>query len=87
MLKEMFYTGIGGAILLKERVEEELKKLEEKGKLSKEDTKKFLDDLKSKGEEEEAKVKAQIKEALREVIEELGLATKEDIEKLKSDKS
>ncbi len=87
MLKEMLYTGIGGAMLFKERVEEELNRLEEKGKLSKEDAQQFLDDLKTKGEEEESKLKDQIKEALKEVIEELGLATKEDIEKLKTDKS
>ncbi|MEA3457040.1 MAG: hypothetical protein U9R26_11080 [Campylobacterota bacterium] len=87
MLKEMLYTGIGGAMLMKERVEEELKKLEDKGKLSKEDAQQFLDDLKAKGEEEETKLKEQIKEALKEVIEEIGLATKEDIEKLKTDKS
>ena len=87
MLKEMIYTGIGGAMLMKERVEEEMKRIEEKGKLSKEDAQQFLDDLKVRGEEEESKVKAQIKEAVKEAIEELGLATKEDIEKLKTDRS
>lgn len=85
MLKDILYTGVGGALLLKERVIEELGKLEERGKLSKDDTKKFLDDLKAKGEEEENKEKEQLKDALREVIEELGLATKEDIAKLKTD--
>jgi len=85
MLKDILYTGVGGALLLKERVEEELSKLEERGKLSKDDTKKFLDDLKAKGEEEESRAKEQLKDALREVIDELGLATKEDIAKLKSD--
>ena len=85
MLKDIVYTGVGGALLLKERVEEELSKLEERGKLSKDDTKKFLDDLKAKGEEEESRAKDQLKDALREVIDELGLATKEDIAKLKSD--
>ncbi len=85
MLKDIVYTGVGGALLLKERVEEELSKLEERGKLSKDDTKKFLDDLKAKGEEEESRAKEQLKDALREVIDELGLATKEDIAKLKSD--
>jgi polyhydroxyalkanoate synthesis regulator phasin len=61
-------------------------KLEERGKLRKDDTKQFLDDLKARGEEENEKYKEQLKEALREVIEELGLATKEDIAKLKADK-
>ncbi|MBN2870121.1 MAG: hypothetical protein JXK04_04110 [Campylobacterales bacterium] len=83
MLKELLYTGMGGALLLKEKVEEELKKLEEKGKISTTDTKSFLESLKTKGEEEEKRLKEEIKSAIREVIEELGVATKQDIEALK----
>ncbi|KFN39205.1 MAG: hypothetical protein JU82_08105 [Sulfuricurvum sp. MLSB] len=80
MLKELMYTGLGGALLFKERVEEELKKLEEKGKISTSDTKSFLESLKTKGENEETRLKEEIKTAIKEVIEELGLATKKDIE-------
>ena len=83
MIKELLYTGLGGAILLKERVEEEVEKLQEKGKLSKEDADKFIEKLKIRGEEEEEKLKAHIKDALKEVIDEMGLATKADIEALK----
>lgn len=83
MIKEILYTGLGGALLLKERVEEEVEKLQEKGKLSKEDADTFIEKLKMRGEEEEEKLKAHIKEALKEVINEMGLATKSDIEALK----
>lgn len=80
MIKEILYTGLGGAMLLKERVEKELDKLQEKGKLSKEDADTFLKNLQERGEEEEEKLKTKIKEAMKEVIDELGLATKADIE-------
>lgn len=83
MIKEILYTGLGGAILLKERVEEEIEKLQEKGKLSKEDADAFIEKLKTRGEAEEEKIRTQIKEALKEVIDEMGLATKADIEALK----
>ena len=83
MIKEILYTGLGGALLFKERVEEELEKLQEKGKLSKEDADNFIEKLKSRGEEEEERFKKHIKEALKEVIDEMGLATKADIEALK----
>lgn len=83
MIKEILYTGLGGALLLKERVEEEVEKLQEKGKLSKEDADTFIEKLKTRGEEEEEKLKVHIKEALKEVIDEMGLATKADIEALK----
>lgn len=80
MLKEIIYTGIGGVLMVKERVEEELKKLEEKGKITTSDTKSFLESLKTKGENEEIRLKEELKSAIKEVIEELGLATKKDIE-------
>lgn len=83
MIKEILTTGLGGALLLKERVEEEVEKLQEKGKLSKEDAHTLIEKLKTRGEEEEEKLKRHIKEALKEVIDEMGLATKSDIEGLK----
>jgi polyhydroxyalkanoate synthesis regulator phasin len=84
MLQELMYTGLGGAMLLKENVERELKRLEEKGRLSKEESESFMDKLEKRGKEEEQKLKEEIKKALKEVIEELGLATKADIEALKT---
>ncbi len=87
MLKELIYTGLGGALLLKERVDEEIEKLQDKGKLSKEDADTFMKKLQTRGEEEEEKVKEKIKEALKEVIEEMGLATKADIEAFKRKKT
>lgn len=86
MLKEILYTGIGAASLLKERVEEEVKKLEEEGKIKTDDAKSFLESIEHKGKEEEEKAKEKLKEALREVVDELGLATKADIETLKEER-
>jgi len=83
MLKDLLYIGLGSALLAKEKVEEELNKLIEKGKLSKEDAEKFLDSAKKKGEEEEKKAKEELKKTLKEVLEDLDIATKKDIEDLK----
>lgn len=83
MLKELAYLGLGGALLAKERVEEELKKLEERGKISKEEAESFINSAKERGKEEEERLKEEIKNALKEVVSELGLATKADIEELK----
>lgn len=82
MLKELLYAGLGGATLLKERVDDEIKRLEAKDKLSKEDTDNFIKKLQERGEEEEENVKKKIKEALKEVVDEMGLATKADIKAL-----
>lgn len=85
MLKELIFTGLGGALVLKEKIEDELKKLEEKGKLDTKDVKSFLESLEQKGKESDEKFKAELKSTLKEIIDELGLATKKDLEKVKED--
>lgn len=85
MLKELIFTGLGGALILKEKIEEELKKLEEKGKLDTKDVKSFLESLEQKGKDSDEKFKNELKSTLKEIIDELGLATKEDLQKLKED--
>ncbi|MGB5866778.1 MAG: hypothetical protein WBG69_02790 [Arcobacteraceae bacterium] len=85
MLKELLHTGVGVASILHEKIEEEMKKLEEKGKIKKDDAKSFLESLEKKGQEQDAKIKEELKSTLKEIIDELGLATKDDLEKLKED--
>ena len=82
MLKDLIYIGMGGALLAKEKVEEELNELVEKGKLNKKDAQSFIDKAKVKGEEEEKEFKAHLKEVIKETLEEIGVATKEDIQTL-----
>lgn len=85
MLKELFHTGLGAGLLIKEKVEEELHKLEKEGKIKSSDSKSFINSIEKKGKEEEDRQKDKIKSILKEIISELGIATKEDIEKLKHD--
>ncbi len=87
MLKDLLHVGIGSVMVVKEKMEEELKVLQEKGKISTTDAKSFIESISKKGEEEDARVKAKIKEMLKEVIDELGLATKKDLEELLSKRS
>ena len=85
MLKELIFTGLGGALVLKEKIEDELKKLEEKGKIDTKDAKSFLESLEQKGKESDEKFKNELKSTLKEIKDELGLATKEDLQKLKEE--
>jgi len=85
MLKDLINIGIGSALIAKERVEEELNKLVEKGKISKEEASKLINDAKEKAKEQEEKLKNSIKEAIKDVLKELDIATKEDLEKLKEE--
>jgi len=85
MLKDLVYAGIGAAVVMKEKVEEEVKKLEDEGKIKTKDAKSFLDSIEKKGKDEKKRVKEELKSTLKEVIDELGLATKEDLQKMKED--
>lgn len=85
MMKEILYAGIGAAAILKEKVEAEVKKLEEEGKLKTSDAKSFLESIEQKGKEEDEKVKERLKSMLKEIIDELQIATKADLEKLKEE--
>ncbi len=82
MLKDLIYIGLGGALLAKEKVEKELSELVEKGKLNKEEAQKFIDKAKVKGESEEQEFKTHLKEVIKETLEEMNVATKEDIKAL-----
>jgi polyhydroxyalkanoate synthesis regulator phasin len=84
MFKDLLHVGIGSVMVVKEKIEEELKTLQEKGKINSSDAKSFIESITKKGEEEDERVKAKIKEMLKEAIEELGLATKKDLEDLRS---
>lgn len=86
MFKDLLYTGMGAAAILREKVEEEMKHLEERGKIKKDDARSFLDSIKERGAEEEYKKREKLKDMLKEIIDELGLATKEDLEKLKEER-
>jgi polyhydroxyalkanoate synthesis regulator phasin len=85
MLKEILYASVGAATVLKEKVEEEMKRLEEEGKIKTSDAKSFLNSIEQKGKEEDEKFKEKLKSTLKEIIDELGLATKADLEKLKEE--
>ncbi|AXH14925.1 hypothetical protein [Malaciobacter mytili] len=85
MLKELIYTSLGATSLIKDKIEEELKILEEKGKLNSSDIKTFIDSLEKKGKAQDEKFKEDLKNSLKEIIKELGLATKEDLEKFKKE--
>jgi polyhydroxyalkanoate synthesis regulator phasin len=70
---------------MKEKVEKEMQKLQEEGKIKTSDAKSFLESIEQKGKDEEKRLKEELKSALKEVIEELGIATKEDLAKLKEE--
>ena len=85
MLKELIYTSLGASALIKNRVEQEIKILEKKGKIKKSDAKDFLKNMKRKGKLEDKRIKKELRGHLKELINELGLVTKKDLKRFKDE--
>ncbi len=83
MLKNVLYTGLGAAFLTKEKIEELRKELIEKGKLSQDEGKQFVDDLIRKSEKAKDQLNLWINKRVEERIDQLNLATKDEIAELR----
>ena len=84
-LEQLFYAALGGALAVKEKIEtnnDEFKACQEK---SEEKARTFLDEMAQRGEEEKHLFKGMFKDLLKEVVFELNLATRDDLEKLKQE--
>lgn len=85
MLKEFIHTALGASVLIRQKVEDELKTLEKNGKIKKTDAKEFLKSIEKKGKAEDKRVKKELRKFVKEIINELDLATKKDLKKLKEE--
>ncbi len=84
-IEQLFYAVLGGALAAKEKIEnsnDEIKAWQEK---SEETGRTFFDEMAQRGENEKEQFKGMFKDILKEIVEELNLATKDDLEKLKQE--
>ncbi|NNK14011.1 MAG: hypothetical protein HKP52_07220 [Desulfofustis sp.] len=84
VLKNMFYIGAGAAFLTKEKLEELRTELIEKGKMTQDEGRQFIDDMVKKSEEAKSQVDQQIHDAITARLKNMDIATGEDIAKLRS---
>ena len=83
LLKKTLLTGIGFAVLTKEKVEEAAKKIAEECKLSEEEGKKFVDDLLKQSEETKKNLEKKVEEMVKKTLDRFDLATRKDLEEIK----
>ncbi len=81
---DILQLGLGAAFLAKDKIEELLKEMERRGELSRSEAQKFVAQAKQRAQDERDALDARIEEKIRKRIDELGLATKADIEELKT---
>ena len=82
LLKNFVYAGIGAAFMTKDKIEELKADLVEKGKMSQEEGKQFVDDLLRKSEKAKDQLDLWINRRVEDRINQLNLATKDEIAEL-----
>lgn len=82
-LKNILYAGIGAAFLTKEKIEELKADLVEKGKLSQEEGRQFVDDLLRRSEKAKDQLDLWINRRVEERIGQFNLATRDEVSELR----
>ncbi len=81
---DLLHIGLGAAFMAKEKIEAQLKDLEQLGTISKDELNRFVEEAQQRAKQETDALDARIKEKVAEAARELGLATKEDIAEIKA---
>ena len=84
-LEQLFYFGLGSALMAKEKIEQAGESSKGFREESDRKAREYFDLAVAKGGEEREQVKERIKQLLKEAIDELGLATRADIDALREE--
>lgn len=79
-LKTGFLLGLGAAVAGKERLEETVSKLVEKGSVSQAEADTLFDTLLKKGEEKSGEWDGEFKETIKSQLTDLGFVTREEMD-------
>jgi polyhydroxyalkanoate synthesis regulator phasin len=84
LIKKAFYTGLGLAVLTKEKAEELVKDLAEQAKLSEHEGKDLVDSMMKQSDQARQDFQAKVDEAVMAVVNRLHLATKDEVASLRA---
>jgi polyhydroxyalkanoate synthesis regulator phasin len=84
LIKKAIYTGVGLAVLTKERAEELVKELSQQAKLSEQEGKELFDGLLKQSEHARNDLQSKLDDAVLAVVNRLNLATKDEVASLKA---
>ncbi len=83
LLKNMIYTGVGAAFLTRDKLDEIRKELVERGNLTKEEGKEFVEDLVKKSDKTRDQLEIWLNHQVEERIKGLNLATADELDELR----
>lgn len=82
LLEKGFLAGIGLLSMTRDKAQKLIDELSHEGELQKGEIKEWVDQLSARGEEERQALRKLIRDEMKKVLDDMGLATKEDIQKL-----
>jgi polyhydroxyalkanoate synthesis regulator phasin len=82
LLEKSFLAGIGLLSMTREKAQKIIDELSHEGEVQKSEIKGWVDQLADRGEEERQALRKLIRDEVKQALDEMGLATKEDIQKL-----
>lgn len=82
LLEKGFLAGIGLLSMTREKAQQIIEDLSHEGEVQKSEVKQWVDQLADRGEEEQQALRKLIRDEMKKVMDDMGLATKEDIQKL-----
>jgi polyhydroxyalkanoate synthesis regulator phasin len=84
LIKKAIYTGVGFAVLTKEKAEELVKELAQQAQFSEQEGKELLESVLKQSEQARNDFQAKVEEGVLAVVKKLNLATKDEVTSLKA---
>jgi polyhydroxyalkanoate synthesis regulator phasin len=84
LIKKAMFTGAGIVALTKDKLEEIGQDFVEKGRLSEQEGKKFIDELIKRSDESKEAIRRQIDDRIREALQKVDIARSSEMEELKA---
>jgi len=84
LIKKALYTGVGFAVLTKEKAEELVKELAQQAQFSEQEGRELLDSVLKQSEQARSDFQAKMEEGVLAVVKKLNLATKDEVASLRS---
>jgi polyhydroxyalkanoate synthesis regulator phasin len=82
LLEKGLLAGMGLLSMTREKAEKIIDELSHEGEVQKGEVKQWVDQLSARGEEERQALRKVVRDEMKKVMDEMGIATKEDIQKL-----
>ncbi len=83
-IHKMFLAGVGLAAMTKDKIDEHVKELVEKGKLSEKEGREIADEMLKKSKQAKDDLEKQVEKQVQQTLQALQIASKEDVEKLEA---